>query len=128
MWLVSGEVGGVGVGGVGGVGLATCGETESHGKGAHEGSGLGYKAFLHNDGSLIRCLSIVLWDCFERKSAENDMEGLDFRSTSAPDIPYESSGKPVCHTLVKLFHYRDRVGDLMRSRLVQSVLAAGSCL
>lgn len=110
------EVGGVGVGGVGGVGLATCGETESHGKGAHEGSGLGYKAFLHNDGSLIRCLSIVLWDCFERKSAENDMEGLDFRSTSAPDIPYESSGKPVCHTLVKLFHYRDRVGDLMRSR------------
>jgi len=113
------EVGGVGVGGVGGVGLATCGETESHGKGAHEGSGLGYKAFLHNDGSLIRCLSIVLWDCFERKSAENDMEGLDFRSTSAPDIPYESSGKPVCHTLVKLFHYRDRGGDLMRSRLVQ---------
>ena len=99
-----------------------------YGKGAHEGSGLGYKAFLHNDGSLIRCLSIVLWDCFERKSAENDMEGLDFRSTSAPDIPYESSGKPVCHTLVKLFHYRDRVGDLMRSRLVQSVLAAGSCL
>ncbi|MBD9195999.1 MAG: hypothetical protein EGQ09_02920 [Clostridiales bacterium] len=94
----------------------------------HEGSGLGYKAFLHNDGSLIRCLSIVLWDCFERKSAENDMEGLDFRSTSAPDIPYESSGKPVCHTLVKLFHYRDRVGDLMRSRFVQSVLAAGSCL
>ena len=80
-------------------------------QGAHEGSGLGYKAFLHNDGSLIRCLSIVLWDCFERKSAENDMEGLDFRSTSAPDIPYESSGKPVCHTLVKLFHYRDRVGD-----------------
>ena len=56
------------------------------------------------------------------------MEGLDFRSTSAPDIPYESSGKPVCHTLVKLFHYRDRVGDLMSSRLVQSVLAAGSCL
>ena len=50
------------------------------------------------------------------------MEGLDFRSTSAPDIPYESSGKPVCHTLVKLFHYRDRVGDLMRSRFVQSVL------
>ena len=57
---------------------------KSQGKGAHEGSGLGYKAFLHNDGSLIRCLSIVLWDCFERKSAENDMEGLDFRSTSAP--------------------------------------------
>lgn len=50
------------------------------------------------------------------------MEGLDFRSTSAPDIPYESSGKPVCHTLVKLFHYRDRVGDLMRSGFVQSVL------
>lgn len=31
-----------------------------------------------------------------------------------PDIPYESSGKPVCHTLVKLFHYRDRVGDLAK--------------
>ena len=97
-------------------------------QGRPRGQRLGYKAFLHNDGSLIRCLSIVLWDCFERKSAENDMEGLDFRSTSAPDIPYESSGKPVCHTLVKLFHYRDRVGDLMRSRFVQSVLAAGSCL
>lgn len=34
--------------------------------------------------NLGRYLSIVLWDCFERKSAENDMEGLDFRSTSAP--------------------------------------------